>query len=523
MTKRWEMYSQIQAMKSQGFKRRRVAQILGVHRNTVKKYWDMSPEEFQESIMEPAKKSSLEQHKELILSWLRNYGKITAAQVYDWLKEKYKLELAENSVRRYVRILRIEYDIKSESDHRDYEALPDPPMGLQMQVDIGVIAIENIRTRRYQKLYCIGFVLSHSRYKYGVWFPKAPEAQDMVNAIRCCFEWMGGKPKELVFDQDRLIAVNENYGDIIYTKEFEAFRQSEKLDVYLCRKGDPPSKGRIEAVVKFFKYNFARYRQYSEQWAWDEAFEQWLYRTGNAKKHTVTKKIPAEVFEVERGYLTPVAYETNNSDSNILLRKVRKDNTVMYEGNRYTVPTGSFGTYDDVQLEVEGSELLIYAGFCDMLLAKHKLCYEKGKLIQNSDHLRNKDMKITGMKDALKHKFSNFEAAEKFLDGIHSRKKRYARDQFLLIEKTVGEYPPEAVEEALQYCLIQELYSAVDFKDAVIHFNKSAKKGFSPDTSTDYLHAQSAGAGTLPNVQVAKRDLKDMIKHLKGGDDSWLN
>lgn len=40
---------------------------------------------------------------------------------------------------------------------------------------------------------------------------------------------MGGKPKELVFDQDRLIAVDENYGDIIYTKEFEAFRQSEKL------------------------------------------------------------------------------------------------------------------------------------------------------------------------------------------------------------------------------------------------------------------------------------------------------
>jgi transposase len=88
----------------------------------------------------------------------------------------------------------------------------------------------------------------------------------MVNAIRSCFEWMGGKPGELVFDQDRLIAVNENYGDIIYTQEFEAFRQSEKLDIYLCRKGDPPSKGRIEAVVKFFKYNFARYRQYSEHW-----------------------------------------------------------------------------------------------------------------------------------------------------------------------------------------------------------------------------------------------------------------
>lgn len=45
-------------------------------------------------------------------------------------------------------------------------------------------------------------------------------------------KWMGGKPRELVFDRDRLIAVAENYGDIIYTKEFETFRQSEKLKIY---------------------------------------------------------------------------------------------------------------------------------------------------------------------------------------------------------------------------------------------------------------------------------------------------
>jgi len=230
MTKRWHMYSKIQSMKSQGFKQRKIAKMLQIHRATVKKYWDMAPDEFQETILEPSKKSSLEQHKELILSWMRTYQEITAAQIYDWLKEKYSLELAENSVRRYIRMLRMDYDIRPESGSRDYEAVQDPPMGLQMQIDIGIIAVENTRTRRYQKLYCIGFVLSNSRYKYGVWFSESPVAQDMVHAIRRCFEWMGGKPKELVFDQDRLIAVNENYGDIIYTKEFEAFRQSEKLE-----------------------------------------------------------------------------------------------------------------------------------------------------------------------------------------------------------------------------------------------------------------------------------------------------
>ncbi len=521
MTKRWQMYSKIQAMKSQGFSQRKVARTMEIHRTTVKKYWDMTAEEYHDAILEPAKKSSLEQHKELILSWLRTYPEVTAAQIHDWLKEKYNLQLAENSVRRYIRILRIEYDIKPAASEREYEAILDPPMGLQMQVDIGSISVENIRTRRYQKLYCIGFVLSHSRYKYGVWFPSPPEAQDMINAIRSCFEWMGGKPKELVFDQDRLIAVNENYGDIIYTKEFETFRQNEKLDIYLCRKGDPPSKGRIEAVVKFFKYNFARYRQYSEHWIWNEEFEQWLHRTGNAKKHSITKKIPAEVFAIEQGYLTPVSYEIIKSDSNIVIRKIRKDNTVMYEGNRYTVPTGSFGVHDDVQLEIDGDELLIYAGFCDILLARHKVCFEKGKLIQNSDHLRNKDVKIGEMKDSLQARFADAETAGEFLKEIHTRKKRYARDQFLLIEKLLDEHNPEVVASALDYCLTNELYSAVDFKDALNHFGQGLKKA---PLSTDPVTIQkTAKATAIPDVEVAKRDLQEMIQSLKGGRDPWLN
>jgi hypothetical protein len=35
------------------------------------------------------KSISLEQHKELILSWLRTYPEVTAAQIYDWLQDNY--------------------------------------------------------------------------------------------------------------------------------------------------------------------------------------------------------------------------------------------------------------------------------------------------------------------------------------------------------------------------------------------------------------------------------------------------
>ncbi len=217
--KRWIMYCKIQVMKSEGFSQRQVTKMTGYSRKAVRRYWNMTADEYDEQIMGNAKKSSLEQHKEQILMWLREYREVTAAQIFDWLQEKYEVVISESSVRRYVNKLRKEYDIKSEFPKRDYQALADPPMGYQMQIDIGIVTVENTTTRKYQKLYCIGFVLSNSRYKYGIWYDYPPTASNMVNAIKACFQWLGGKPKELVFDQDRLIAVAENYGDIIYTKE----------------------------------------------------------------------------------------------------------------------------------------------------------------------------------------------------------------------------------------------------------------------------------------------------------------
>ena len=34
------------------------------------------------------------------------------------------------------------------------------------------------------------------------------------------FTFYGGRPLELVYDQDRILTVSENHGDIIYTEGF---------------------------------------------------------------------------------------------------------------------------------------------------------------------------------------------------------------------------------------------------------------------------------------------------------------
>lgn len=308
---------------------------------------------------------------------------MSAAMVHDWLKEHYQVAVHDRTVRRHVERLRVTHDIpRVKVKDRQYEAVEELPMGQQMQVDMGMINVADARSFSSRKLYVIGGVLSHSRYKWGTWFASPPTAEQFVDAIEECFEYFGGMPKELVFDQDRLLAVSENYGDILYTHAFESFKQRMKFDVYLCRGNDPESKGKIEAVVKYFKRNFARHRKLMEIDLWNEMFLDWLDRTGNATIHGTTKRVPEEVFQHEKAFLKPVP-DTRRMFTSIVSRQVHKDNTIFHKGSRYSLPVGSYTLGREVTLEEKDGRLEIYDAIDPVLLAEHPLAAERGTLVRN--------------------------------------------------------------------------------------------------------------------------------------------
>ena len=66
----------------------------------------------------------------------------------------------------------------------------------------------------------------------------------------------GGRTQIIFYDQDRIMVVSENEGNNIYTKEITTSKERERFDVYLCNKSDPDTKGKIENVIRYIKYNF---------------------------------------------------------------------------------------------------------------------------------------------------------------------------------------------------------------------------------------------------------------------------
>jgi transposase len=506
------MYYAIHSMKNQGFSKRQIAEKRQLDFRTVSKYLAMTPEEFEESVLKKERRRCLDLYEGVVTDWLRRHPDMSAAQVYDWLQEHYQVTVTERTARRFVEELREKYAIpKAKESTRQYEAMDDPPMGRQMQVDLGELWVRDAYKLRHIKLYCVAAVMSHSRYKWGVWYTRKPTAIQFVQSLQMCFEHLCGMPEEIVFDQDRLLAVDENYGDIIYTQQFEQFRLSSGFKVYLCRGGDPESKGRTEAVVKFFKGNYAKNRLFMGIDIWNESFAEWLDRTGNAKLHGTIKKIPAEVFEQERLFLKPVP-STISYPEDILTATVHKDNKIFYGGNRYTVPLGTYSPGREVILEVEGDKLIIRDLVDRHIIADHTISKGKGELIKNNSHRRDTSAKLDAVQDALRKRFGSVGEAEIFLGQIRRLKPRYARDQFALIGKTLDSHGQMTVWKALNYCLTHSLFSAVEFRNAAEYFENrlEAAAGEAPQAG-NVIAFDSAAAVSK------KRELSEYARAAKGG------
>ncbi|OPJ63386.1 IS21 family transposase [Clostridium oryzae] len=381
--KGWNMFAEIKGLKKLGLNKSQIKRELNIDYKTVDKYWDMPPDRYAQLVKEAkSRRKKIDEYKDEILEWLRDFRDISAAQIYDWLRERYgKLNFKERSLRHYISDLRKEFNIPKVATERQYEAVDELPMGYQAQVDMGQIWLKNNYGGK-TKVYCFSMVLAHSRYKYVLWSERPFTTATFIDAHNKAFDYFGGMPVKIVYDQDRILTVSENNGDIIYTEGFQNYIDIMKYKVRLCRAFDPESKGKIEAVVKFAKYNFANHRTIDIS-SLNEDCLKWLDRTGNGKIHETTKKIPAEVFPLEKEHLAPISnsFEKISSD-NSLTYSVRKDNTVFYKQVRYQVPKGTYKPGKEVKLKTNDTHVDILDIETDEIIISHRISTKKGDLVK---------------------------------------------------------------------------------------------------------------------------------------------
>ena len=474
------MYLEIHQLRKKGLNISQIGQELKISRPTVYQYLGMSFEEAEEwCLKQGRRKKILDPYQDWIVEWLREHPHLSAAQIKDWLLERFPdLKVGDSTVRLYVNEVRETFQISKQATERQYDAVQELPMGKQMQVDWGE-TIQKTTTGGRIKLYVICFVLSHSRQKYMFWQDRPFNTQDAIIAHEKAFQYYGGRTEEMVYDQDRIISVEENAGDIVLTQAFQQYVNDRGFEVVLCRAADPESKGKIESVVKYVKYNFADSRVFSDMEDWNERSLAWLKRTGNHRKHEVTKKRPEEVFALEQAHLLPVSHLNTLAyviDSSIT-RKIRKDNTVMYQGNRYSVPLGSYKSLpdNDCTVVIEENYLQIYHPISQEMIAEHPLCLEKGKLIQKQAHKRDRSASSRALKEGLVLTLKSDPIALDYLETVCRHYPRYQKDQLKMIEKTVKEAELRLIIQAMTKCQQLGLYSANDLRQVLLMLKQKDK------------------------------------------------
>jgi hypothetical protein len=174
----------------------------------------MSEEEFHQWLEQTKNlPKKLQAYYEYVRQLLEAYPYLSAAQVEDRLKENFSNmpHVHSKTVYNFVENIRKRHEIKKQSDKlpRQYEKLPEPDYGQYAQADFGEYHMLTQGTAR-KKVYFFAMVLCRSRQKF-VWFQTEPfTSASAVSAHEKAFWYFHGQPHKVIYDQDRVLIVDEN-------------------------------------------------------------------------------------------------------------------------------------------------------------------------------------------------------------------------------------------------------------------------------------------------------------------------
>ena len=492
-----------------------ISKHLVLNRRTVKRYLSMSEQDYDQFLIKHSCRSKkLDVYEDFVRNRLDLYRDTTAAQMHDWLKEHFTNfpEVSQKTVFNFVHYVRDKHQLPVVKTERQFQIIEELPYGLQAQVDFGH---SNMRTStgKQVKVSFFTLVLSRSRYKY-IWFTDKPfTSQLAIEAHQLAFEYINGIPDEVVYDQDKVFMVSENNGDIILSSGFKAYMQTQSFQLYFCRKAAPQSKGKVENVVKYVKRNFLYNRTYYNAETLNDEAMGWLGRTANILPHARTQKVPYDEWMKEQPFLKPFQPYSCPTVS-IGLYTVRKDNTISYKGNFYSLPLGTYqGKGTQVAVRIDEGLLIISQAHTDKQLARHRLAMGSGQRIINSDHKRDKSAVIDEMISQVADLMPDPEKAIKWLKAIRKEKPRYIRDQLIAISRTVKTANDQLiVGHALEYCLQNSIYSAADFMAIIDHSIREGQKKEVKIITLNPLNGQSkADAWQEPQTSSIK-DYQQIIE-----------
>jgi transposase len=337
-----------------GWGTRRIAEELGVARNTVRRY-------LRQGGWEPYGRPRRASRLDGLETWLEERFLQHAGNadvVRQELLAEHGIDVSLRTVERAVKPHRQLLRAKAEATVRF-----ETPPGQQLQIDFGTVTVRIDGERVKVKVFVA--TLGYSRRLF-VRVTRHERLSAWLEGLEGAFQHFGGLPEELLLDNARALVKHHDVqrGEVVFNERFAAFCRYWGVRPRACRPYRARTKGKDERMVGYVKGNAIAGRTFGSWQAFVSHLDRWNREIADQRVHGTTGEVPAVRFERdERAALRPLAGRPPFQQRRELQRRVGNDLCVEVDTNAYSAPWRLIGA--EVTVQVHGGRVeLWHAGAC---------------------------------------------------------------------------------------------------------------------------------------------------------------
>jgi transposase len=281
-------WAQVRALAVDGVSRREIACRLGMNRRTVARL--LGSEEPPRYRRAPVG-SQLDRFEPVLRRLLEEWPQIKAPRLTEILRCDYGYTGSLRLVQARLQQLR-------PSPVRPAQRTGYRP-GQVLQLDWGEMATRPLVAGRERRVYALVASLPYSGAQTAFFSLEMTIESFLEGHVRA-FEWLGGVPRECVYDNLRAVVARRDGDEVIWNRRFLHLRGHYGFHATACTPATPREKGSVEAAVRYLKTGFWPARRFSELHELDGQYADWRDRICNRRTHATGRFLVEERLAEER-------------------------------------------------------------------------------------------------------------------------------------------------------------------------------------------------------------------------------
>jgi transposase len=354
-------WAQVRALAADGISQREIAQRLGINRRTVAR---LAAADEPPRYRRRSTGSQLDLLEPVLRRLLEEWPRIKAPRLSEILREEYGYQGSVRLVQARLQELR-------PRSVRPAQRTGYRP-GQVLQLDWCEMPTRPMVGGRERRVYALVALLPYSGAQT-VFFSLDLTLESFLEGHARVFEWLGGLPRECVYDNLRSVVGRREGDEVIWNRRFLHLRGHYGFHAHACTPATPREKGAVEAAVRYLKSGFWPARRFRDLGELDEQYLDWRDRVCNRRLHATRRVVVEERLAEERAVLRPLP-PTRFDWSGQRTSRVPLDGYLRHGGSFYRAPERL--VHERVELRFDRDQVWISHRGGEV--ARYQRSYEQG-------------------------------------------------------------------------------------------------------------------------------------------------